>query len=909
MKALLVNRLAPQWSLLSIPSIYRLLALLVLALNSYSPLATEADWALSVRFPNQSPNKGQVQSQPQLWLGEAVTLHLVALVPTDKRMQLTLPESPAFHFAQDKAVLFKEGDQQGLAFPIQITPLVAGSFTLPALTLSDGVRQQQTPPIQLNVVAPNSTEHMSLSSELSHQQIYLGQSIRLTTTWLIDYPIQAIKAVNLLQPELLHPNIKVYSPWNAIDSRSRQSIGLPVSGRRLIASWKNLDSNQVQIQFTQVLKPEQAGNYQFPPASLTLNLKQERKEKSGRYRGSIMPSYFDNNFFETNAAKEQFVRVKTQAKPLSFVVKPLPAGAPAHFSGIVGKPLLSAQASPTEVVQGQPIQYTLKIQHPDIEAITLPPLQKQPAFLHEFKLSTTQAPARLEGSVKTIHQNLFPNKSGTQSIPSYRLSYFDPESGRYDELQLPPIEIEVAARETFELSDAELSTDVTLKNEVNANHQGIWAHKWGPELAAKTEEPSHPKLWHWLLVLPPALILFLLAQPLWLIRQQKQQGKPLFRFKQNVLADGEGIRHFTRYCQERLALPPSQCYPAKVAQHLAPINADLSQKISQWMSDVEQSYGTNQGQNRARLTPQATQTILELLQQLEHHLEKSPTQASAPSKKAGVLSALLATSLLCIGHSTDLQASEQTQHSLEQLYQEHKAALQLNQSSPYEAKKRHTVIAQKLVDLLMKPELDQVGLMYNIGTSWLHAGRMGHAILWLNRAAALAPNDQQIQHNLRKARGERLDALPRYFAPAWYAFIYQVVSHSAWFWVSILLYLWLCYSLYAWVQSNIQSRSIKVQAQRKTAFTLAGALLSVALLGLLLAYQFAPKQSEGVITAKSVETHKGPNSIFANATSSQLHQGTEFILLQQREGWLKIELSSGLVAWVPQDAAELFEIN
>lgn len=860
--------------------------------------ADNGPWDLSIRF-NKAEN---IQQAPTIWQGDAITFYVVAMVPPSSGVKLVLPETNDFQLTSDRAVLFNSDQGQGLAFPVNMLPIRAGSHQLPPFTLTDGQQSQQTQALTLQVRAPESTERMSLATELSQKEIYLGQSVRLTTRWTFDYPVESLKAVHLLQPELTHFAIKAYAPWDQISTDSHQSIGLPVSGQRLIASWRNLENKKVEIEFTRIIHPNQAGRFKFPAATLLVNIDKNSLEQRGRrYRGSTMPSYFNNSFFEKLSDPERYVRFRVTGQPTHLRVKALPAPQPDNFSGIVGQPFITASATPGQLLEDQPLQYSLELQHPDIESIQLPSVAAMNEFQQSFEIPSNPAPAQLEGNVKRFHQSLFPKSAEVKEVPAYKLSYFEPTTKSYETISLKAIAIEVKARETFEFSDAKLSEKVKLSNKVKPYHKGVWGHKWGDELTQPSEVKEFNPLWLLLLLVPPLAFGLMLLKPWLAVLAMKKQGRPFVTFKQSVLADGEGVRHFTRYCQERLKLPPSQCTPSLLKQKLSKVDQPLALQISSWLAEVERGYGDSTAE-KARLTPKATRSILDLLEALEKKLD-TPVKPARTNSKA-VLGVMLA--LVVIPSLGWNAKAEDHEAQLEALYQEHQVALELAEGNGPKASRAHEAIAQQLTELLAESELNQASLMYNIGTSWYHAGRYGHAILWLQRAAALSPDDAEIWTNLAQARAERLDALPEYFAPPWYGLLYQVLSSSLWAWFTLVVYLWLCFMGYKWCRAKLLGASKARQAKSLTSVKLSSTVLFVLVLGLVMAHLFPPQQADGVITARKVETKKGPNDIFAAATTTDLNQGTEFVLLLERGDWVKVKLSNEQIAWLPAESVALF---
>jgi uncharacterized protein YgiM (DUF1202 family) len=62
---------------------------------------------------------------------------------------------------------------------------------------------------------------------------------------------------------------------------------------------------------------------------------------------------------------------------------------------------------------------------------------------------------------------------------------------------------------------------------------------------------------------------------------------------------------------------------------------------------------------------------------------------------------------------------------------------------------------------------------------------------------------------------------------------------------------------------------------------------------------------EGVVTVKEVIARRGAGEIYESSFQEPLHDGTEFKLLDEREGWYLIQLPGGDTGWIPVSSAEL----
>ena len=189
-------------------------------------------------------------------------------------------------------------------------------------------------------------------------------------------------------------------------------------------------------------------------------------------------------------------------------------------------------------------------------------------------------------------------------------------------------------------------------------------------------------------------------------------------------------------------------------------------------------------------------------------------------------------------------------------------------------------------------------LFYNLGNIYFRLGEIGKAILNYRRAERFIPNDINLQQNLNFARSRRLDKIES--RPQ------TQVYRTLFFWhydLNGLARAWLfaaCSSC-LWVLAGVYVL--------KRAAWLRHAAMGCALLSLLLAGSLGVEAYEqthvrsGVILDKEVIGRKGDSTTFEPTFKDPLHMGVEFRLVEERKGWLHIELADGRRCWIPDSAA------
>ncbi len=137
-----------------------------------------------------------------------------------------------------------------------------------------------------------------------------------------------------------------------------------------------------------------------------------------------------DDFFGFGAGRE----VRARSEEVKIEVSPLPAGAPAGFSGAVGRFDVSVEASPADVRTGDPIAVKVKVRGTgNLNAVGEPIRPEGDAFKFydpNSTVSTGNSDGRIGGE-KTFEYVAIPNRAGSARIGPFLLVYFDPEKQRY----------------------------------------------------------------------------------------------------------------------------------------------------------------------------------------------------------------------------------------------------------------------------------------------------------------------------------------------------------------------------------------------------------------------------------------------------------------------------------------------
>ena len=93
---------------------------------------------------------------------------------------------------------------------------------------------------------------------------------------------------------------------------------------------------------------------------------------------------------------------------------------------------------------------------------------------------------------------------------------------------------------------------------------------------------------------------------------------------------------------------------------------------------------------------------------------------------------------------------------------------------------------------LVNDGYEGVSLYYNLGNAYYKDGKLGYSILYYEKALKLAPNDDDIQHNLAIANSKTIDkinTLPRFFIFQWWESLLSFFSVKGWTYFTYVLFI------------------------------------------------------------------------------------------------------------------------
>jgi tetratricopeptide (TPR) repeat protein len=209
--------------------------------------------------------------------------------------------------------------------------------------------------------------------------------------------------------------------------------------------------------------------------------------------------------------------------------------------------------------------------------------------------------------------------------------------------------------------------------------------------------------------------------------------------------------------------------------------------------------------------------------------------------------------------------------------------------------------AVKLYETITGQGFESAQLYFNLGNACYKNNEPTKAVLYLERAKLLAPNDEDIQFNIDLVNQfvvDKIEPLPSPFFVKWGQSILNLFTSNGWAWLSIVTFI----LALAGVGFYIFSRALNL---RKIAFSLSIAFFAIALLGFILAGKQKARVTGhkfGVIFTPTVTVKSSPDNSGTNLFV--IHEGLKVQIKDEVGSWYNIRLADGNSGWVLKSVLE-----
>ena len=637
-----------------------------------------------------------------------------------------------------------------------------------------------------------------------------------------------------------------------------------------------------------VLIPQKSGELTIEPAEMVCLVSQVANRAP---TGTIFDMFNDPQLVTVRK------RLATSAQTIN--VAALPAGAPASFSGGVGKYSIRASVSKDSLRTHDAASILVTVSGKgNVSLLEAPSITLPPDFeAYDVKSSSDTDRSGTNGS-RTFEYPFIPRSSGNFVLAPLEFSYFDPDARRYVTVRTDSLRIDVARSQGTE---PVASTGGTL----TVDRHGVKNLGEDIRFIRSRTSLSVPRPFfagsgaYWAI----AAVLLAISAILFLV----------FRKVEGMRADVEGSRkrRATAMAMRRLKEAgdylKKDLYTAFYESLHRSLIGFVSDKLSMDMASqtkeniesslVERGVSSSVASRFtalldacefARYAPDAGheamdshyREALETISIIDSSMKKPAAGARAA---AGAVMALL---LVVPGINSFASDADSLWTAGVNAYTEadYQSAIQSWNS-------------------LQAQGLESVELYYNLGNAYFKDGNIARAILWWERASKLDPSDRDVRHNLEFARAQtqdRIDTVPEFFLRTWFRKLSFAMGSNAWAVLSLIMFALALGMLLLFLLGH-------GSASRRTGFfcSIAAALLFVACLSFALVQKRQAQSHDGAVvilpvaSAKSAPSDDGSTSLFV------LHEGTAVKIVDQVAGYTLVELSDGRQGWMEARSLEI----
>ncbi len=762
----------------------------------------------------------------------------------------------------------------------RLTPKNAGKLTIPPIKTTIDGKDYLSKSIDLLVREEEKQDLVLVQILSDHEKVYPTQSFTVTVrihvkplpergvdplkplrrqppnlhlNWL-ETPagLTSIEASNWLQPLVSNDGVgftinEISASSGSLFGRSRAAVFDLVKGRE---KKSGLDGESIEYfvyELSRTFSAERSGLYAFGPAVVkgTFVTGSEGSEYSAR-------------------------RLVATAKAIQVEVRDVPIPRPKTFTGGIGDYRVESSATPTKLRVGDPLTLTLAFARGEdaggLELISAPDLSAIPEIADDFEIIDKAPTGRVEENTKKFSFAMRPKKPGI-SIPSLKLSTFDPKSETFSEVVTKPIALEVA--EASKLTAGELvgSVPSTSINGIQKSSAGIFQNV--TELAELKDERVNLRWWMATVV------------GVWCVAGCVIAGVILGRRKS---IDSVGKRRskarreaLTRLAEANVLLTEQQPKEAlrRIRAAFVGLVADTRNQVTEGLTSSDVDRALVQA-SVSEIDRSSVQNLLESIENAEYgagakiDVAESLRTARSLVEKIGpllertkFLSWFLLVVLVQSGHAIASDTRSQIFLRAQAIFD--------NAKSPEDYRSAAQEFEKILVD-----GFECGAVFYNIGNAYFRAGEYGRAIIHYRKAKPYRPRDTYLEANLQQALAMapgRLMPLPKpwwnhvLFWTEWFSFPRKVLL------TSIGLTLTACLLVIAtWLQ-------------RSQLYLLAGVVLILATaLGLDMAINNPNSVNRAVIIGETV-ARKGIGKDYEPAFDQPLRDGAEFSILSQTNDW------------------------
>jgi hypothetical protein len=306
-----------------------------------------------------------------------------------------------------------------------LTPKIEGNFIIGPVIMNLSGSNYQSEPITVTIKKPNPIKPNE------NRSVYTETSISKKTPYINEQVVYTFKLFRKTEAR----NLNLSMPYDESFFR-KEDIGKAKRYSRVINGMA-YDVDEISV----ALFPTKVGPSTIPPAIMKLDL--IYRTQTNRQRDPFA-RFFNDPFFG-GATKSKYKVLST--KPIELRTQPLPKkGKPTGFKNLVGQFSMTATIGKENLDAGDTTTLTITVAGiGNVMDISFPNLNldKQFKVYPDQPTFTQSIHGNQIGGEKIFKFALVPFSTGKQTIPSISLSYFDPDTKKYNTISTNPINLTI----------------------------------------------------------------------------------------------------------------------------------------------------------------------------------------------------------------------------------------------------------------------------------------------------------------------------------------------------------------------------------------------------------------------------------------------------------------------------------
>lgn len=208
------------------------------------------------------------------------------------------------------------------------------------------------------------------------------------------------------------------------------------------------------------------------------------------------------------------------------------------------------------------------------------------------------------------------------------------------------------------------------------------------------------------------------------------------------------------------------------------------------------------------------------------------------------------------------------------------------------------VEAAELYEQILTQEYLSAEVHYNLGNAYFKMGNIAQSVLNYERALKLAPNDEDIQFNLKLVDlsvKDKVEVIPQLFFVRWWKQMLQVFHTDGWAWNAVIA---LILALIGFLIFRFSSD----EGIKRLTFYAALIAFCWTVFSIYAAqknYNEFVNDKRAVVFASTINAKSAPDK--KGKDLFVIHEGLVVEVSDHLNGWARIKLTNGNVGWVPSE--------